>query len=798
MGERLVCIHGHFYQPPRENPWLQAVELEDSAWPFHDWNERITAECYAPNASSRILDGDGRIVRIADNYQRISFNFGPTLLSWLSERRPDVHQAIVEADRAGRERFGGHGPAMAQAYNHAILPLCNDRDRRTQVRWGLADFRHRFGREAEGMWLPEAAADVASLEALAAEGVKFTVLAPRQARRVRPPGRGWHATNGIDPRRAYRCKLPSGRTIALFFYDGIVSQAVAFERLLESGERLAERMVGTFDGREEPQLAHIATDGETYGHHFARGDMALAYALHRVEEMGARLTIYAEHLARFPPTWDVEIHDNSSWSCAHGIERWRSDCGCNSGREGWGQHWREPLRNALDWLRDEVAPCYEHAAADLVHDPWAARDDYVALLLDRSKERVAAFLDRHARRDLSEAVQVRLFELLELQRHAMLMYTSCGWFFDELSGLETVQVLRYAGRVVQLARDALGLELEEGFLGHLQHARSNLPEFRDGRGVWERCVKPSMVDLRKVAGHVAVAFPFSPQQPRTAVYGFPVELLRWRLGEAGRARLGVGAARITEGTTGKSATFAFGVVYLGDHHVVAGLRDESPDAERFERELTEAFRIADLPRAIRLIDRHFTHTYSLSSLFWDEQRRILDEVLKDTLREAEATYRRFYDHHAPLMRYLVGLHQPLPASFRTAAELVLNAAIRRQLAGETPEKRMLEAELHEAKVLGVPLDTKGLGFAATAALRRALDAVIADPEDAAPLRRALDLVRFASQARLELDVWHAQNVWWRLRTEARPAQVARAQKRRGGRRWVEAFDALGIELGMAP
>jgi alpha-amylase/alpha-mannosidase (GH57 family) len=351
--QQSITIHGHFYQPPRENPWLEAVETQDSAFPWHDWDARITAECYEPNATARVLDAHERILRIVNNYAAISFNFGATLLSWLESCAPDTYAAILEADRISRDRYSGHGCALAQAYNHIILPLASDRDKTTQVRWGVCDFEHRFGRKPEGMWLPETAVDVASLEALAAAGIAFTILEPHQAAGCRPLGSDeWQPVqNAIDPTMPYLCRLPSGRALTIFFYDGPISRAVAFERLLARGENLAHRLAGAFsDARTHSQLVNIATDGETYGHHHRFGEMALAYALQVIEEQQlARLTNYGEHLEAHPPTHEVEIVESTSWSCAHGVERWRSDCGCNTGASaGWNQQWRAPLRDALN------------------------------------------------------------------------------------------------------------------------------------------------------------------------------------------------------------------------------------------------------------------------------------------------------------------------------------------------------------------------------------------------------------------------------------------------------------------
>ncbi|MGZ7042742.1 MAG: DUF3536 domain-containing protein, partial [Thermoanaerobaculia bacterium] len=480
MPTRHICIHGHFYQPPRENPWLEAVETQDSAAPYHDWNERITAECYGPNASARILDDRDRIVKIVNNYAYISFNFGPTLLSWLEARAPDVYDAIIDADRMSRGRFTGHGSAIAQAYNHIILPLANERDKQTQVRWGLRDFESRFNRKPEGMWLPETAVDLDSLEALAAEGIAFTILEPHQAFRYREIGeKKWSESLGIDPTMPYRCTLPSGRTIAIFFYDGPVSRAVAFESLLSRGENLANRLIAAFSAtRKHDQIVNIATDGETYGHHHRYGDMALAYALHYIEENElVDVTNYGEFLETHPPTHEVEINERTAWSCAHGVERWRSDCGCNAGGgASWNQQWRTPLREALDWLRDEAAAVFEEQGRALLRDPWAARDDYINVILDRSDESVERFLKRWSTNPLDRAQVVRTLELLEAQRNAMLMYTSCGWFFSDVSGIETVQVLNYAARVIQLTEKVSGRPLEEAFRNKLDDARSNIAE----------------------------------------------------------------------------------------------------------------------------------------------------------------------------------------------------------------------------------------------------------------------------------------------------------------------------------
>jgi alpha-amylase/alpha-mannosidase (GH57 family) len=442
---KFVCIHGHFYQPPRENPWLEEVELQESARPYHDWNERVSAECYARNGASRILNSQAFITEIVNNYSKISFNIGPTLLSWMEKKDPDAYKAILEADRLGQERFSGHGPAMAQVYNHMIMPLANSRDKRTQVIWGIRDFESRYKRKPEGMWLAETAVDLESLDIMAEMGIKFTVLAPHQAKRAKKitSKRSWTPEDeeSIDLRRPYLCRLPSGRTIAIFFYDGPISQAIAFEGLLHNGESFANRLLQAFDKKStHNQMVHVATDGESYGHHHKFGDMALAYCLKHIEQGGvAKLTVYGEYLEKNSPEYEVEIVEKSSWSCVHGIERWRDNCGCNSGgRPGWHQEWRGPLRKALDWLRDHAALLYERELFGYVPDVWKLRDEYIEVVLIRSREKMESFLAEKVRPGLPFEEKNKLLRLMEIQRNVQLMYTSCGWFFDDISGIETV------------------------------------------------------------------------------------------------------------------------------------------------------------------------------------------------------------------------------------------------------------------------------------------------------------------------------------------------------------------------
>jgi len=803
--QRYICIHGHFYQPPRENPWLEGIELQDSAYPYHDWNERITEECYAPNATARILDGEGWITKIVNNYARISFNFGPTLLSWMETNTPDVYRAIIEADRESMQNFSGHGSAIAQAYNHMIMPLANRRDKYTQVIWGVRDFRHRFGRLPEGMWLPETAVDLETLDIMAEQGIRFTILAPHQARRVRKIGTGtWRdvTAGGIDPSTAYRVHLhDSGRAINVFFYDGHISRAVAFEKLLANGERFAHRLLDGFDERRAwPQIVNIATDGETYGHHHRHGEMALAYALHYIQANRlARLTNYGEYLENHPPTHEVEIIENSSWSCVHGVERWRSNCGCNSGMHpGWSQAWRAPLRNALNWLRNTLAPQYEEHARRFLKDPWQARDDYIAVILDRSPESLNRFLAQHAVGPLNDADRVTVLKLLEMQRHAMLMFTSCGWFFDEITGIETVQVLQYAGRVIQLAQDLFGNALESRFLEMLAQAKSNIPEHGDGARAYEKFVKPAMVDLPKVGAHYAISSVFEAYDEDSRISCYHVDRQDHRSLAAGKVKLVVGRARVTSQITRESADLSYGVLHFGDHNLNGGVRPYRGEEayEEMVRDVTNAFERADIPEVISLLNRHFDGTtYSLKQLFRDQQRKILDLILDSTLAEAEAVYRQVYERSAVLMRFLKELGIPRPKALHTAAESVLNTGLRRAFADDTPDFEQVTGLLREAETLDVALDGAGLGYTLAGTVERLAERLAKDPTDLSLLQHLEALVGLAGSLPFEVDVWKAQNIYYRLLQTLYPRMRAKeAQGDEDARAWLEHFEALGDKL----
>jgi len=804
--ERYICIHGHFYQPPRENPWLEAIERQDSADPYHDWNERITAECYATNATSRILDNQDRIVQIVSNYTRMSFNFGPTLLAWMEKNDPEVYAAILDADLESQKLFSGHGSALAQAYNHMILPLANQRDKYTQILWGIRDFEHRFQRRPEGMWLPETAVDLETLEIMAELGIRFTILAPHQANRVRPIGvEDWRDVSGghIDPTMPYSLRLSSGRTIALFFYDGNISRAVAFQKLLSSGESFAERLLGGFAGsRDRAQIVHIATDGESYGHHHRFGDMALAYALDYIVSRGrAHLTNYGEYLEKYAPTHEVEICEKSSWSCAHGVDRWWSNCGCSSGKHPeWNQRWRRPLREALDWLRDSLAPLFEEKARLVLKDPWGARDDYISVILNRSTENREDFFRQQGNYEPSQKEKVLVLKLLELQRHAMLMYTSCGWFFDEISGIETVQIIQYAARALQLALEISGEDLESRFLELLERAGSNVPEYEDGRRIYEQEIKPSMADLKKVGAHYAMCSLFKEYNELTSVYCYTAHREDYEISEAGKAVLAVGRARFTSEITGESAFLSFGALDLGDHNLNCGVRQYlGEDAyQAMLREISEAFVTADFPETIRCLDRHFgKSTYSLKSLFRDDEQNILDRILRSTLNDAEAVYRQLYENSTPLMRFLKESGVPPPKAFYVAAEFILINSLRRAFEVEELDMDLIESLIKEARLNGVSLHTPPLEFSFRRGIERVAGQLLQSPYELPLLRKLAAVVSMLTCLPFQVNLWKVQNIFHEILHATYPDLLKRArQGDKEAEEWVSHFVTLGEKLSV--
>jgi len=717
-----ITIHGHFYQPPRENPYLNAIERQESAAPFHDWNARIHHECYRPNAFSRIERHDGKIVKIVNNYEYMSFNMGPTLLSWMEFHDRDTYQAILEADKRSAERLNGHGNAIAQVYNHIIMPLANWRDKLTQIRWGKEDFKARFGRETEGMWLAETAVDYETLEALVLEGIKFIILAPSQAQRCRPqptennPNPAWQEVGGaqIDPNRPYRCYLrrhnannsnvselgqyhlpaDTDAYIDVFFYDGPISRDMGFGDLLGSSHNFAKRLSQAVQADHRPhQIVSVATDGETFGHHKHFTEKTLSYAF--VEEFpkrGWNVSNYAHYLSLFPPKWEAELKSVTAWSCAHGVDRWQGGCSCGGEGSGYQLLWRRPLRDSLNWLRDRLAAVYVDIGRKYFNDPWEARDRYIDVLQYSLRDGISEhspvlekfFAQQSGSKVSTSAQRVDALRLLEMQRHALLMFTSCGWFFEELSRPETVQILRYAARAIELAADVAGVLLEDEFIHRMAKAPSNLVEFKDGEGVFKHNYARS-------------------QQ----IYCYQIQQQDYQLQRIGSMSLAIGQIQLVSGITQESVNYIFAVLHLGgdDFHCCIQPFTGRREYEEIKATLFKVLKQANTAAVILAMASNFSgEQFNLHHLFAEERHRILRMLADETLTRLDQLYEQVYRDNYGILISFRRDDLPVPRELQVAAEIVLNNRLTEELkrleTGESLPNVGLDAVAIEALNLG--------------------------------------------------------------------------------------------------
>lgn len=759
--ERYLCIHGHFYQPPRENPWLDEIEIQETARPHKNWNERISAECYRANAFARILNPQRQIVDIVNNYSKISFNFGPTLLSWLEKYDKQTYQALLEADKKSQTLFGGHGSAIAQVYNHIILPLANDNDKETQIIWGIADFEKRFKRKPEGMWLAETAVDTATLELLAKHGIKFTILAPSQCARTRKIGtQNWQEENNakVDPKKPYLCNLPSGNKIALFFYDGPISQGIAFGDTLKSGERFAARLLSAFDTRNEAQLVHIATDGETYGHHQKFADMALAYCLNYIERNNlATLTVYGQYLEMFPPTFEAQIRENTSWSCAHGIERWRANCGCNSGGHGsWQQLWRAPLRNALDFIRDKMLVTFDTLGQEYFKDRYEARNAYISVLLDHSK--TEEFLKTYGTPKALENKPAAL-KLMEMQRNALLMYTSCGWFFDEISGIETVQIMAYAKRALGYNKGLTGEDLENAFIEKLSLAPSNIPDFKDGANVYKNFVKPIARGLRKAAIDYAILYLLDEILFEDRIYIYNIEDNNIDVLRQEQVKLICGSAAFVNRLTTEKRLVSFAVLHQGGPNITAGAIYGQTDNLA---QLKELFSYGEYTQCAALIKGSFVDTLGIEDLPKDKQTRLLSNVIEKAKKRIRTNYFNLFEQEKTVLDYIKNINLPMPRLFLDLAEFVLNYELKEELAKDNLDTTKVAKIITDLKQTSAEININDIKKILTKKLTSLTQVLEQDPQDLERVNKIIELLNFAEMFKLPLDLYCTQNAVFRL------------------------------------
>lgn len=793
--EKYICIHGHFYQPPRENAWLEVIEVQDSAHPYHDWNERISAECYGPNTASRILNDTGVITNIINNYSKISFNFGATLLSWMEQNDRETYEAILEADRLSLENFDGHGSALAQVYNHMIMPLATRRDKETQIIWGIRDFAHRFNRLPEGMWLAETAVDIETLELLVENSIRFTILAPRQARSFRAIGEhAWtSAEKGIDTRRPYRFTLPSGKSIVLFFYDGQISQGVAFDGLLYDGKKFADSLIGRLDKVSiEPQLSHIATDGETYGHHHKHGDMALAFCLDHIErDTKVKLTNYAQFLSLHPPTHEVMVHENSSWSCAHGVERWRNDCGCNTGGKPlWNQRWRKPLRETLDWLRGELEKIFQQEGTAMIKDIWLARNQYINVILRRNDETIRKYLRDHCSQSVDPPQVLRL---MEVERNAMLMYTSCGWFFDEVSGIETTQIMQYACRAMQLVSQISEVNLELEFRKRLESIPSNVPALANASNIYTKFVLPSKINLQRVGMHYAVASIFEEDMESFPVFNYTTSNEIFIRKEAGEQKLVLGVTKVRSNVTRSEKKFAFAVIYMGKHNIIGNISLDMEE-ERFasmQARMIAAFEEARLGDVIGLMQTYFgPEKYTIWQLFQDEKRKVFNFITYQSMLDLEDSLRRIYNRDYPLVMALANNGIPIPNAYKTSFEYILNADLLKAFQTEKINIRLIERVISELDQWDLRIEDPGkVEHLAGESIFKELKRIAAERESLKRIEKLNRLFPLMVRFNLRPNLYKSQNLYFQISRDNIDNEIRSPE-------WLKQFTQLGTNMGV--
>src|SRR5574344_1236225 len=813
--EIFLTIHGHFYQPPRENPWLEAVELQDSALPCHDWNERVNNECYSPNSVSKIVDNKNRILDVVNNYKFMSFNFGPTLLSWLEVFAPSAYERIIKADIESVQEHNGHGNAMAQVYNHMIMPLANAHDKETQIKWGIKDFEYRFGRSPEGMWLAETAVDDETLKYLVDNGIKFTVLSPYQALKVKAKGQAnWVDVSwgNIDPARSYRYYIKSDtkKFIDLFFYDGAISKSVAFDEILKDGNKFIKRLKdGGSELRDYPQLINIATDGESYGHHTKFGDMALSYVLRvRAKDEGFTITNYAEYLDKYRSDWEVDIKQASSWSCFHGVGRWKEDCGCSTGgHPGWNQKWRKPLRDALDYLRDELKVIFEKEGIKYFKDSdvYNVRNAYIDVILDRTEMSIKTFQDSYFKPNLSDTDKVRAMELLEIQRQTRLMYRSCGWFFSEISWIETVQIMKYAARAIQLAADFSDKDFSTHFTDILADAKSNITEYGTGRDIYNNFVKPSVVTVKQIARLWAVSSLYQDFDDEENVYCYTVKTHSYKKISKVSENFLIGHIEIQSGITMQKSNLIFALMQYtgGDFH--CAIKEYSDEAEfaKIKADLIKTFMLNPLTEIIRALDETFGKEYfTLKDIFIEERRKILQVLLTDKMAKFSQTYQEMYNEGKGSIYHLQSLGLAIPDEFKLSAgyalskkfnDLVLNS-------GGYIDQDVIQQAMdinYEAKLIGIELDKKSSNEILGKKVLQNVNRLVYSFEYQ-QTEILMELFSNISDLSLEVDISEAQNVYFN-KIYHRISEIIESgalEKKNSSRKFVEALLDIGDKLNI--
>lgn len=814
-NKKYLTIHGHFYQPPRENPWIEEVEMQESAAPEHDWNEKISSQCYCPNGVSRMVNSANQIIEISNNYEYISFNFGATLLSWMEKHDNYAYERIIQADINSRKMYNGHGCAIAQVYNHIIMPLANRNDKVTQVIWGLKDFRKRFGRDSEGIWLAETAVDAQTLEVLIECGVKYTILSPHQAKCINKIGeKNWQDVSwgSIDPSRPYRYFIEGSnkqKYIDLFFYDGSISKSVAFDNLLQDGKKFAARLnEGYVESRNRDQLVNIATDGESYGHHTKFGDMALAYIVQLgAKEFGFEITNYAHYLETHPPQYEVDIKTVSAWSCAHGVGRWMEDCGCSTGAQPhWNQKWRKPLREAFDYLRDELIKLCSIEGTKYYIDFWQARNNYIDVILDRSEENINNFLKENCKKQLSTQEKVKAIKLMEIQRFAQLMYTSCGWFFADISGIETVQIIKYAARAIELAKDFTKTNFEKTFLSILQKAKSNILEFGSGKDIYNNWVKPSAIGFEQIVAQDAIETIFNDADSIEKIhdlYCYSIKKSLYKEYKKSQNSLYFGKVTIKSNITLEKKDFTFVVVRTEDYEIYCAVKNFTciEDFNLEKKEIQKIFNSSNLDETLKVIQTYYENkTYTLKDIPIDRRKNILENLIISRLKEVSKTYNEMYQNLLNPITYLNDLGMDIPEGFRVCAKYTLLTNLEKELLNleDYSDKNKLK-RLDKIKQLAdkfhIKLTTPKVQEVLSKKLIDLL-LILKDELTTKNTKELLDLFNLLEKLQIEIKIQYAQNIFYSFVCEDFEGLINRVKKMHDERKILLELVEIGNKLNI--
>ncbi len=814
-NKKYLTIHGHFYQPPRENPWIEEIEMQESAYPDHDWNEKISAQCYSPNAVSRMVNSNNQIIEISNNYQYISFNFGPTLLSWLEKNDPMAYERIIQADINSRKLYNGHGCAIAQVYNHIIMPLANRNDKITQVLWGLKDFEHRFKRNSEGIWLAETAVDAQTLEVLIDCGVKFTILCPTQAKCINKIGEhNWQDVSWgtIDPSQAYRYYVEGTnkeKYIDLFFYDGSISKSVAFDNLLQDGRKFAYRLnEGYVADRNRDQIINIATDGESYGHHTKFGDMALAYIVQiGAKELGFEITNYADFLENHPPQYEVDIKPVTAWSCSHGVGRWQEDCGCSTGAQPhWNQKWRKPLRQAMDYLRDELINLCSIEGSKYYKDFWKARNNYIDVIIDRNEERINEFLKHNAKKQLSSISRVKAIKLMEIQRFAQLMYTSCGWFFADISGIETVQILKYAARAIELAQEFSKNNIEKTFLSILQKAKSNISEFGSGKDIYNTWVKPNATGFSKIVAQDAIETIFNNTNVKEKLhnlYCYSIKRNVYKKYKNKHDNLHFGKVEIKSNITLEKKDLSFCVLQTKDYEIYCAVKNYTTNEDFVfeQKEILKDFNEDRIEKTIKTIKTYFDNKiYTLKDIPIDRRKTILENLINQRLREVAKTYNEMYQSLLNPITYLNDLGMDIPEGFRVCAKYTLLSNLEKELltledyADKAKLKRLFKIK-HYADKFSIRLTTPKV----QEVLLQKLTDLLLNLKNELKIQHIQEILRLfelLEKLSIEIKIQNPQNIFYTIVCEDFEKLIKKARKTKDPRKILLKILEIGHKLNI--